>query len=73
MKRLRKAWKRLLSWLVHGRELEDVAFNHWLPPDGSLQQWNVGPDRCFYCLAYTEDDAFMKPCPRRRPEAVELA
>jgi hypothetical protein len=69
---LREQLKRLRSWLV-GRELEDVAFSHWLPPDGSMAHFQVGEDRCFYCLVRVSDDEFLEPCPRRRPDQVELA
>lgn len=52
---------------------EDVKDDdeHWVPPFNSIEAWNVGDGRCFYCLAREDAEEFELPCPRRRP--VELA
>lgn len=67
MNLLRRFWR----WLV-GRSLEQVVFEHWVPPYNSVEGWDVG-ERCYYCLTHVNDKAFDRPCPRRRAESVELA
>jgi hypothetical protein len=46
---------------------------HFVPPDSSLQAWDVGPHRCFVCLAHEDAPEFSRPCPGHRPSGVELA
>lgn len=72
MLNLRRAWKWLKAKLV-GRELSDIVWDHWYPPENSIQCWQAGPERCFYCLCHITSVEADMPCPRRRPESVELA
>jgi hypothetical protein len=66
-------WLKRLRALFFGRDLAQVAFDHWVPPHNSVQSWQAGPRRCFYCLMHDADDAFDRPCTRRRPDMRELA
>lgn len=45
---------------------------HWLPVPNSVEAWEVGLERCFWCLTHVRDPEFGKPCTRRRPSGVEL-
>ena len=65
-------WQRFKAWLV-APSLEEAAFKHWVPPHNSVQGWQAGPGRCFYCLTHEDDPEFMKLCPRIRPGTPELA
>lgn len=46
---------------------------HFVPPENSWQAWDVGPSRCYTCLAHELDSSFQRPCPGHRPAGVELA
>ena len=64
--------QRLSGW-IRARLLGSMpAFNHWLPPDNSNEQWAVGVDTCFYCLTHKQSPSWAYRCPRRRPPAVEM-
>lgn len=65
-------WRRIRRWFQR-RDLEQVVWNHWVPPHNSVQSWSVGPDRCYYCLLHVNSEMFERPCSRRRPESMELA
>lgn len=64
---------RELANRVLGRQTPPVAapWPHLLVP--SPMQMTLSADRCFYCFAKQGTPAFGKPCPRRRPNYVELA
>ena len=66
-------WLRKLRDWWRGRELSAVVFDHWYPPNNTIQCWEAGPERCFYCLAHIDTEAADRPCPRRRPDTTELA
>lgn len=65
LKRLWRRWRR--------PSLEQVVWDHWYPPENSIQCWQAGPERCFYCLCHITSNEADLPCPRRRPETMELA
>jgi hypothetical protein len=66
MNPLRKLWR----WW---RAPQPLPFDHWYPPHSTIQCWEAGPERCFYCLAHVTSEAADQPCPRRRPDMRELA
>lgn len=48
---------------------------HWFPERNTVQEWNAGPNRCYYCLRFDRDhqEVTNPPCARKRPGGVELA
>ena len=59
--------------LKPGPDVAPLPKAHWIPPHNSVQAWDAGPARCYYCLAHELAPQFQKPCPRKRPGGVELA
>lgn len=63
-------WRLLLH---RGFCAEQDPRKHFVPPQDSRQAWDVGSERCWWCLAHKNTPEFDKPCTRRRPYGVELA
>ena len=64
-----------LIGLKPGPKVERIVDKHWFPRPNTAQHWVVGPDTCFWCLAYDREhrEVTDPPCPRRRPNPIEVA